>query len=140
MAKKNQIIEMLEWARILAQSDKNFRKKLADEILKSLKDFSEHGEGHFDKSAGAELFNEFSSSDYQIVGFAPNVSYIKADGTSEDLHALFVHPWAAGTLLLKHKTLPFVVMTNPGIRWGKSYLKEMPENSDVAQDVEGLTS
>ena len=141
MAKEKDVTEILDWAIVMAKSSPEYRKEMVREVLESLKDFSEKGENNSDKSAGMNLFKEFSDpDDYEIIGFTPNVQYIKEKARSkEELEALFVHPWGSHTLLLKHRRYPFMVMVNPGIRLGKSYLKEMPKSVHAAEDVDGLT-
>lgn len=134
-------MEFLEWAVVFSKASPARRKEIYKLILESLKDFSEHGEGRADKSAGMELFRKFSDpNEYELVGISTGISYLRVFGTSQkELKARWIHPWGSPTLLLKHKRLPYMVEVNPGIRFGKSYLIEMPENKHAAEDVEGTT-
>lgn len=104
------------------------RRKIFAETLNSLKSFSAEGEGKADTSAGEELYALLRSGKFEVVGIAPSVMYAKIDGREKDLNALWVHPFGSPTLLLKHKRLPVLLMTNPGLRYNESMLSEMKFN------------
>ena len=80
--------------------------------------------------------------EFEIVGLTPTTTYLKVDAKKDEIFATFVHPWAMVTLLYKHKTLPFCIQVNSGMRKDEMLLAQIPFNSSLFdnEDVIGLTS
>lgn len=70
------------------------------------------------------LSDVLQSSEFETIGFAANVSYVRLDGNATEMSALYVHPWGTPTLLLKHKRLPVIIMASPSLRHDASLLAE----------------
>jgi hypothetical protein len=81
-------------------------------------------------------------SEFVLVGIAPNFTYLKVKSTKNDLNATYVHPWAMTTLIYKHKTLPFLIQVNAGMRLDQMLLAEIPMNQELFSQMEvtGMTS
>ena len=134
-------VEYLSWTQVLARAPEKFRKDLREQLLQEIKKFSEKGEGHEDTSAGIALYGELKDANlWEFVGFGPSLHYIKETAPSKDeLEALWIHPWGAPALIFKHKRLPLFIMTHAGMRFNKSYLEEMRENSGRVPALRGAT-
>jgi len=135
-----EIQEALHWFILLltTKSAKSYRKKMREEVMKGLHGFSLKGEKFYgkDNEAGIALVKELNEN-FEYMGFTPNVQYIK-----ENEEGWWVHPWGTPTLLFKHKKLPIVVMTNPGIRLDSNFLKEMEYNEYIRElrgEMKGFT-
>ena len=80
-------------------------------------------------------------SNFDLIGFAPNLHYIKHDkrrgDTEEDLGCVFVHAWATPKLLFTHKRLPVIIIVGDDMRYDDSVLNEQEKNPTVP--VRGFT-
>lgn len=87
------------------------------------------------------LVDYITSTDFDIMGFAPNVSYIRVTGSKSYLDALWIHPFSSPTLVVKHKTLPVIMLVGASLQKDKSTIYEIPPNSKEIFDnpVEGYT-
>lgn len=121
--------EFLTWVKQLLGLKESDRSRLASEVFRGIGEFSHLGEGNQDTSTGKELQKELKKN-FTVVGFAPNVSYIREKGSKEDLEALWVHPFATPALLLAHKKLPILVIASGGLRFNETVLNEMKTNID----------
>lgn len=123
--------ETLRWVLQLIACDEKYRYSVKELVLNGLSKFSARGEGHPDNSAGEELVDNLeNTSKFTFVGFAPNIMYVKKSGTKEEQKALWVHAFGTPTLVYASKTLPILVLANPGLRFNKSFLSEMKFNKD----------
>ena len=137
----------LKWVDSVLAAPKSRRKKLSDSILNGLNFFKARWSTHknpkdkvlLSKNKEAEkLANWLKSSDFQVVGFSPNIMYVKEDGPKSDLDVLWNHEFAIPALLLKHKDLPFLILTNPALRFNDSIIKEIDANQYKAV-IYGIT-
>lgn len=69
---------------------------------------------------------------FKLIGFVPNVQYVKVEGTKDQLKAVYVHPFGTPQLLYKHQDLPMLIIAGPGIRLDDTILKE---TGDVDGDI-----
>lgn len=140
----SKVYEILTWAKRILRYDSRTRLEIADEVLESIrKHVSSSGETSGDKSAGEKIVSMLEDSkSWKLMGFAPNMMYIKADAkTEEDLRSLYVHAWGTETLVFMHRKLPITIMTNPSMRVDKTILHEMklayPELKEYLTDIVG---
>lgn len=136
---KDDVVEILSIFHVFADSGPEFRKEIVGEVLRAIRAFSDKGEGNPDNAAGEELYQDIMEN-YDIMGVVPNITYEREKGSKEELNALWVHPFASFTLYCKHKRLPEIKLVNPGIRLGKSFLKEMPKSAHAVDDIEKTLS
>ncbi len=132
---KTKVLELLSWAKKMMGYDASTRVNFAEDVLESLKKYSEDGEGGKNSSKGKALYEWLTDqSQFEKVGFIPNVMYIKINAKDKkDLKYLWVHPFGSETLLFMHKKLPIMVIANPMIRFNKTVLSEMKISKQESQ-------
>ena len=64
----------------------------------------------------------------ELVGIAPNVSYMMVKGSKEELECMWVHPFSVPTLLLKVKDAPILIMANANLDYNDSVLTKIEHN------------
>lgn len=126
----------LSWVSTMLMTPAAKRKKWVKLILKNLKKA-------FNPSAKEgeteELVKLLESSDVEIIGFAPNIQYLRVDGSDQFLKAWWVHP-NQPTLIAKHKRLPLVILAGPSLRFNETVIKEVnPESGVEEQSLVGFT-
>lgn len=80
--------------------------------------------------------------EFEIIGLAPNISYLRVSGTEDFLKAWWVHPFSSPTLAVKHKRLPIIMIVGASILKDKSNVFELPPESYKifeAQNLIGIT-
>jgi hypothetical protein len=128
--------DSLSWVSTMLMSPAKERKKWAKMILKNIRMAfnSEARPGETD-----DLVNLLESSDVEIIGFAPNIQYLRVDGSENFLKAWWIHP-NQPTLIAKHKRLPLVFLAGPSLRFNETVIKEVnPENGIQEQSLVGFT-
>lgn len=128
--------DSLSWVSTMLMSPAKERKKWAKMILKNIRMAfnSEARPGETD-----DLVNLLESSDVEIIGFAPNIQYLRVDGSENFLKAWWVHP-NQPTLIAKHKRLPLVFLAGPSLRFNETVIKEVnPENGIQEESLVGFT-
>jgi hypothetical protein len=87
---------------------------------------------------GNELYAMLTSKEWEITGLAPNLFYfrVNSDANSEaqrqsDLDALWVHPFSLFTLVLKHKTLPLIILCNSNLMYNDTVLAHIDGNKGL---------
>jgi hypothetical protein len=96
------------------------------------------------KSTAKELDNlvkYISSDDFEIMGFAPNIGYLRVRGSKEFLDAWWIHPFSSPTLVVKHKKLPVIMLVGPSIQKDRSTIYEIEAHGKdiLTNPVEGYT-
>lgn len=89
----------------------------------------------------AALVKTIFSKDFEIIGFVPNINYIRVHGSKSFLNAWWVHPFSSPTLAVKHKKLPVIMLVGASILKDKSNIFELPPDSDqiFSNQVIGIT-
>lgn len=129
-------VDGLSWVSHFLSLSASDRKAVVFEVLEALRDYSDQGEGSEDKTAGEMLYEDIINN-YKMIGVAPNVAYLKNDGSKDDLSPVWIHPFGVPTLLMKHKVLPVLILVNPGIRLNESFVDEMKLNSHLGGKTGG---
>jgi hypothetical protein len=87
---------------------------------------------------GKDVYDLLTSKEWEITGMAPNLFYfrINSDADSEeqrqsDLDALWVHPFSKFTLVLKHKTLPLIILCNSNLMYNDTVLAHIDGNKGL---------
>lgn len=136
----DKVKEYADWIYTMIQNPIERRKAWVKDILTNMK----NGVG-LKKKNPKELENLtdvlLDKSKFDLVGFSANLHYVKhalrKDDVEEDLHSVFVHPWATPKLLFKHKTLPVVIIVGEDLRLDDNVLNEVAKNTK--QEVRGFT-
>lgn len=128
--------ECLSWVytmlRTSGKERKKWKKMILDGIRQTFNPKAKPGETE-------DLVNLLESSDVEIVGFVPNIQYIRVDGSEDFLKAWWVHP-TQPTLIAKHKRLPLVFLAGPSLRFNETVIKEVNPKSGVKEeDLIGFT-
>ena len=122
--------ESLPWVHGMLKSPakerKTWKRLILDGIRNTFNPKAKKGETE-------DLVNLLESSDVEIVGFVPNIQYIRIDGSEDFLKAWWVHP-TQPTLIVKHKRLPLVFLAGPSLRFNESTIKEVDIESGVQKD------
>lgn len=112
--------DFLPWVALMTKLPASERRRWVKTIFDGIKSYR-------GKSAQKSVWLSdmlADSKEFELVGFAANVSYVRLDGNATEMAALYVHPWGTPTLLLKHKTLPVILMASPSIRYDQTLLAE----------------
>ena len=64
----------------------------------------------------------------ELIGIAPNVSYMMVKGDQEELESMWVHAFSVPTLLLKVKDTPILIMANANLEFNDSVLTKIEHN------------
>lgn len=94
------------------------------------------------KEAREELGNlvkMLRSDEVEIMGFAPNVQYLRVKGSHSFLESWWVHPFSSPTLVVKHKFFPLIMLVGPSLLKDKSAIYEVEGSQILANPVEGYT-
>lgn len=120
------------WYKEVLNMTESERKSLVAEILKAV---AMDGSKNDRATVSGQKLVTYIRREFDLVGFCPNVWYGKASGSKNDLRDTFIHKWGYPTLLYKHKTLPFTMQVNPGMRKDKMLLTEIPGNRGLYEGV-----
>jgi hypothetical protein len=128
--------DSLSWVSTMLMSPAHERKKWVKMILKNLrKAFNPKAK----KGETEELVNLLESSDVEIIGFTPNIQYLRVDGSEDFLKAWWIHP-NQPTLIAKHKRLPLILLAGPSLRFNETVIKDInPEKGVEEQSLVGFT-
>ena len=111
--------DYLPWVALMTKVPKSERLRWVRLVLDGIRSYRSKSE-----QKSTWLSDVLASGEFETVGFAANVSYVKLDGNATEMSALYVHPWGTPTLLLKHKRLPVTIMASPSMRYDDSLLAE----------------
>lgn len=128
-----------KWFKELREMSEGERRQIVEIVLASV---SCHGSLKNEPTEIGKQMVSWIKREFELIGFAPNTTYLKAQGKKSELDATWVHPWGMVTLIYKNKTLPFLIYVNAGMRKDEMLLKQIPFNSDSFgnEAVKGLTS
>lgn len=125
----------LTWVSTMLMSPAKERKIWLKMVLKNLRlAFNPKAK----KGETDDLVNLLKSSDMEIIGFAPNIQYLRVDGSEDFLKAWWVHP-NQPTLIAKHKRLPFVILAGPSLRLDETVIKEVDSDGLKDESLVGFT-
>lgn len=126
--------EYLGWVNVILKSTRKERAEWVKIIMDGLRYYRQFNHRKTDWLSD-QLENK---ADYELIGFVPNLSYIKHDAKDAGLlNAIFVHPWGVPSLLYKHKRLPIAVIVNPAMRLDDTVLNE--QKNPREDDLMGFT-
>jgi|GEM_PF-3977023 len=104
---------------------------------------------HFKKGKKSKIGTKFGDSlakDFILIGFSPNIIYVKVESENEDELAVeWCHPFSQPTLLFQHKTLPIILQVNGNIDFNETRLAKIPDNlkdkkmANVITNLAGFT-
>jgi len=121
------------WTEFLTYPESE-REECVDLALESVKKFKN---GKFSKE-GQALYDMLTSKEWVITGVTPNLFYfrVNSEASSEeerqsDLDALWVHPFSLFTLVLKHKTLPLIILCNSNLMYNDTVLAHIDGNKGL---------
>ncbi|NDC48775.1 MAG: hypothetical protein EBZ61_06815 [Micrococcales bacterium] len=128
--------DSLSWVSTMLMTSGKDRKKWVKIILKNLltafNPAARPGETE-------ELVNLLDGPDVEIIGIAPNIQYLRVDGSENFLKAWWIHP-NQPTLIAKHKRLPLVFLAGPSLRFNETVIKEVnPEKGIQEESLVGFT-
>lgn len=89
----------------------------------------------------AALVDYIKSDDFEIMGFAPNLGYLRVKGSADYLDAWWIHPFSSPALVVKHKKLPVIMLVGASIQKDRSTIYEIEAHSKHISNnpVEGYT-
>lgn len=126
------MMNILTWAVTLLDAEESERKEILDLVFTSIETFKK---GEISKEGKDAV--RFLKEECKIVGFIPQVTYImpkeRGDGS---LECFWEHPFSIPTILAKHKTLPFLIISNGNIDFDDSRLKKMASLHSIEVDEE----
>jgi hypothetical protein len=131
-----EVVQHLSWVKALINATYKARDNLFRKILDGITRYNSRT-GTPTKD-GQKLVQDLLSEEFECIGFTPNLQYIRLEGSANDEHALFVHPWATPPLVFKHRRLPVILITGPGIRLNDTIVREVQTN-DFRVGVQGFT-
>jgi hypothetical protein len=124
--------EYLSWVHTIIHTDEETRWGWVELIMRGFRSYRNGKQGKYvrDKEYLSDALSD--PSRFQLVGFAPNIQYVKVEGTEDQLKGVYIHPFGTPQLLYKHRDLPMLIIAGPGIRLDDSILKE---TGDVDGDI-----
>ena len=130
------IVTALTWAYTLTKAKIPDRKQVRKLVIDGLKKFKKGK-----VSEEGTKFVKNLQKDFEFVGFAPNIFYIKESGPKKHTEVQWVHPFSVPTLLYKHKKLPYLILTNPNLDFNDSRLRQIDQNVSLEelQNILGIT-
>lgn len=133
------VVEALKWLKRFIQGPPAYREKIKNLVLANVSRAPGDKNTEWSVSDLKKLAARLGDkAEYDFVGVTPNIIYVKTEADDpKDLEAVFVHPFGTETLLFASKKLPYLILVNPGIRFNKSFLDEMPL-SKKAQRLLGI--
>lgn len=127
----------MKWANILMHGTSKERIEVVKSTIEAVKIFKK---GKPSKE-GENAYDLITSDKVELVGFVPNVSYIRATSSDpEDLEVIWDHRFSAPTLLFQLKDSPIMLLVNPNVAYNDSRLLEIDANSDLIEirDLKGI--
>jgi len=121
------IRQVLSWTNVVSRMTSKQKSKLASLLIDGI------GTQKKTKKPEEVWLSDFieGEKEFRVIGFAANAPYINVDRAFGDTKPIWVHPWGIPSLLLKHKTLPVIMMVSPAIR--------LNENLLGSRNMEGYT-
>ena len=128
-----QVKEYLSWVTTMLDTPVKKRWEWVNLIIEGIRSYRKESKSPLSKQdeATVKYLSDALLDDktFEIVGFAPNISYVRVDAPNRDmLKYIWIHPWGTPPLVLKHRRLPVFLIAGPGIRWNDTILRELKEN------------
>jgi hypothetical protein len=130
-------MNLMKWANILLWGTAKERIEVVKSTIEAVKIFKK---GKVSKQ-GLKAHKLISSNQVELVGFVPNISYIRATSSDpEDLEVIWDHKFSGPVLLYQLKDSPIMLLVNPNVAYNDSRLLEIDENSDLVEirDLKGI--
>lgn len=130
-------MNLMKWANILLWGTAKERVAVVKATIEAVKIFKK---GKVSKQ-GLEAHKLITSNKVELVGFVPNISYIRATSSDpEDLEVIWDHRFSGPVLLYQLKDSPIMLLVNPNVAYNDSRLLEIDENSDLIEirDLKGI--
>lgn len=130
-------MNLMKWAQILFNGNGKQRMEVVKAVIDAVKIYKK---GKTSKE-GEYFYNLITSDEVELVGFAPNITYIRANSSDKsDLEVLWDHRFSVPTLLFHLKDSPVMLLVNPNVNYNDSRLMEIEENSDLIEirDLKGI--
>lgn len=147
----SEVVQSLAWVETMLGSSQSTRAAWVETILSGVvSNAAAHVfpevQGKGAKKALAEskkslqdLVKMISSDDFEIMGFAPNIQYIRVKGPKSYLESWWVHPFSSPTLVVKHRFLPAIMLVGPSLQKDRSSIYEVEGGQILMNPVEGYT-
>lgn len=131
-------IKGLDFWEDFAKYDLKQRKEIHNEALDILTIYSgRHTE------QGKFLTDTFKSGkDYRFIGMVPLMYYFRVtSSSSDDLKALFEHPFSLSTMAYAHKSRSAIILCNANIVYNDTVLKKIKGNQNIREmfNILGIT-
>lgn len=121
-----------KWVNILIDSKTTVRHNLVKHCLNAIKLFKK-GEK---SKAGDDCLKFLTAADKQLIGFAPEISYIMVDHKDKsNLNIMWNHKFSIPTLLYHVKGTPFLLLANANLDYNNSKLLEIDDNKAMADEL-----
>ena len=130
-------MNLMKWANILLWGTAKERIEVVKSTIEAVKIFKK---GKVSKQ-GVKAHKLITSNQVELVGFVPNISYIRATSSDpEDLEVIWDHKFSGPVLLYQLKDSPIMLLVNPNVAYNDSRLLEIDENSDLVEirDLKGI--
>lgn len=115
------------------------RKECLDESLEALTIFKK-GRVTEEGQKLTEMFK--TGKEYGFLGMVPQLYYFRVTSdNSDDLKALWEHPFSMFTMAYEHKALPLIILCNANIEYNDSVLAHIDGNKGLREmsDILGIT-
>lgn len=123
-------MNLMLWADMILDMTGKARKRIVKSIYDSVLIFKK---GKPSKE-GKEIQNLMASDDLTLIGFIPQVQYLRVDSKNkEDLTPIWEHRFSVPSLLYQVKDKPMLVIINPNARYNHNILTEIEDNNDVLE-------
>jgi hypothetical protein len=119
--KKADISQSLSWARLFADLKLSEKQSVINGTLNDMLESTKKE----DRDLGVHL----RDGEFDVIGSALNISYIRVNGPDKMQNTLWVHPWGGPTILAKHKKADIIIMARCGIMLNDSVLGRYKENN-----------
>lgn len=130
-----EVKEALAWVGTMLKTPQRERERWVDIILNGVVDNTPAKA----KNEAKNLVKMIRDGTFELMGFAPNVQYIRVRGPSSFLGSWWVHPFSSPTLVAKHRTLPIIILVGPSLRLNEATIREIEDGSLYENDVIGFT-
>ena len=120
----------MKWANIIMWGTGNLRKKVVDAVIEAVGIYKK---GKKTKE-GEEIQSLLKSNKVELIGFVPQVQYIRVDSKDpDDLEPIWEHKFSTATLLYQLKDTPIMLLVNPNVAYNYSILSDIPENEHLME-------
>jgi hypothetical protein len=84
---------------------------------------------------GKKLTETFrDSGEYRFIGMVPLIYYFRVtSSSSDDLKAMFEHPFSLTTMAYAHKTHPVIILSNANIEYNDTVLRKIKGNEKIQE-------